>query len=1172
MSIKNSASVHSPGSVAANDCRRQIIILCGSDIEFPKQPSEDALNRFLCLLKHSVSESNSKALCFTPAGYGTSAVIESIKEFAFAHHTLPCPSIPIPRGADFIGRHVSQVEADAHLPLPDAFRAFQLSQAIRATQRSGEAVLLLAHTPGIIGYHVLREARKRRLRGKPVPIVAVHSARYQPFIETRMAEIASALGHNHSLSLNEVFTHGGLLERLLPALHEAPGASAGIERLINNIKAVVHHWYSVPNAKEYRANRTWGRALLWFANSASRHAHDRLQGSLAAANAFNEFAQLVSAVAGVPLLEILRRPFDSESMLNSVIKDFAAQVVRLYLSDFYADCDRVLNFEGQSGSDDLQSLGVPRAKIVDLDLDTSLCNQLSEVYTSILIGSARSDSVTSIASKRIAISDFAWGPDSTLGQPTTAHLAMSDVHLGDGSGTERAKAAFELKPHFDRLGIQRIEIVGDLIQRDVAPEVSARHRESFLSAMRRLTTCIADSDRSVVDLKFDLGEAVLNAKRQAEIKRELNDFAIKVGARIELDGHYLGIPRDVQASPIPVHIERGNHDEGERLEEVVPGSIVSQSMIRLDQASGVLFCHGNIWNLPEVPIALRKANCMEELERALTETKLRSSLETAQVIYSVTSALWRACAKRIDVRGLWKNDLQPTLSRFVQWHRDRSSVLETAPSEYSRFLSGVISPVDNAAVAAQCGITVRSFGKFCWAVCDGHSHRPGIEFSTGNDPRTGNQSGVLLVNCGKFHGKNISVVMLRFPEAVIFEWDERDQTYYVLYRHKLTDEEIRIVTSSNGLAHCEPAQPTHSRTVPGKVARTILEVCTEGGGHQERQLALLPLYEEQGTVHVAASGERSLTWAHEKWPGHRMLYDESGSVRSLSTAISYVRRKYPIAQKAKELSLTLSEYTHAITDFAPVLPLALQIARKSGQKDLPPLFHVSHHAAMHSRFTETPKPAHMDRLVYWATQRYLNSISGDVNIGFHFERYHADILPPPIAPDMLTTQPTFNSNMVLVYLSGSPSFIAEQCGQIDPKGEHEWHIYSSRQVAPQRSRFPHIWLFPLESSYRAKMPHARAVVTLSGFMGPAELIHLGKPFVAMPTAGHGEHAFNAAALREISDIAIVDSINDTASQQIIRRTLGDAKTITSPIKRTGRMGSVGPYQDVRFDVIRKIYG
>lgn len=303
-----------------------------------------------------------------------------------------------------------------------------------------------------------------------------------------------------------------------------------------------------------------------------------------------------------------------------------------------------------------------------------------------------------------------------------------------------------------------------------------------------------------------------------------------------------------------------------------------------------------------------------------------------------------------------------------------------------------------------------------------------------------------------------------------------------------------------------------------------------------------------------------------------MVYDQTGSVRALSTTISYFRRQYSIRQKAKELASTLAQYTHAITDFAPILPWSITIARTSGCKDLPPLFHVSHHAAMHSRYTDTPRPSELDRLTYWATQRYLNSIMGDVNIGFHFERYHADILPPPIGPDMLTTKATFNSNIVLVYLNGSPSYLAEQCRQIDPNGEHEWHIYSSQQQQLQKSRYPHIWQFPLSDSYREKLPHARAVLTVSGFMGPAELLYLGKPFIAVPTPGHGEHAFNSAALREISDVTVVTSISDSQSQQLIRQALGDAKAVSQPLKRTGRMGPIGQYADVRFEVIRRIYG
>jgi hypothetical protein len=67
------------------------------------------------------------------------------------------------------------------------------------------------------------------------------------------------------------------------------------------------------------------------------------------------------------------------------------------------------------------------------------------------------------------------------------------------------------------------------------------------------------------------------------------------------------------------------------LEDVVPGSHVSQSMIRLDKKSGVLFCHGNIWNLPEVPLAFKRSESLGELSESLTETNLAASLETAQV-------------------------------------------------------------------------------------------------------------------------------------------------------------------------------------------------------------------------------------------------------------------------------------------------------------------------------------------------------------------------------------------------------------------------------------------------------------------------------------------------------------------------------------------------------------
>lgn len=1146
-----------------NKC--SIVVVCGSDIAFPNQDSSNFLTRYLLRLKSDIERSTFKALCFSPAAYGTAATIQSTKEFAFAHHTLPCPAIPIPRGADFIGRQVSQVEADVHLPLPDAFRTFQLQQSIRGLQRSGESILLHAHTPGVIGYYLLREAKKRRSRGKPLPVVASHTTGYQPFVETRIVEIMAALRLNHSLTLHEIFAHGGLLERLMPSVQSTPDISAGVERLFSEVRNVLQHWYLIPNSKGFRANKRLGQVLLWIANFASRHSHHRLQGSIAAANSVQELIELLSGIAGVPLLEILQRPSDSRSLAEGGIKDLAGQIVRGYLRNFYAQVDRVLNFEGDLGRTDLQSLGVSERKIADVCLKSNICDQLDSIHNSII-----SEKSSRIAPRRVKLADFEWGPRPNVHQTATAHLALSDVHLGDGSGTERAIAALELQPHVKRLEIACIDLVGDLIQRDVAPEVSARHRDSFLSAMHLLTSRIKNSDRSEVRMKIHIDQPPGNAKRCADIRRELHRLAIKVGACIDIGDTTLGISGQVSASNAPVFIERGNHDEGERLEEVIPGATVSPSMIRLDKNSGVLFCHGNIWNLPEVPVSLKQSNSLDELSAALTESQLGSSLETAQVIYSMTSSLWRACAKRIDVRSLWKNDLQPTLSRFVQWHRERSHNSESAPSEYSQFLSGVISPVDNATIAAQCGIVMRSFGEFCWLVCDGHSHKPSIDFVTASNPRTGSQSGTLLVNCGKFHGKNITVVLARFPEVVILEWDDREQSYFVLMHRRLSDDEIRIVVDPGGSTSTVPNRLAPAK-IPNQVARTLLEICTEGSGHKERQLSLLPLYEERGTVHVAASGKHSLSWAHEHWPGHHMVYDSTGSVRSLSTAVAYVRRQSSIRRKARELAATLDQYSHTITDFAPVLPLAMQMARNAGVRNLPPLYHVSHHAALHSRFKEVPRPARLDRLTYLATQRYLNSISGDVNIGFHFERYHPEILTPPIAQEILVTKPTFNSDIVLVYLNGSPYFLAEMCKQIDPSGEHEWHIYSSQQQIP-KSYCPHIWLFPLGDSYRNKLPHARAVLTVSGFMGPAELLHLGKPFMVIPTPGHGEHAFNAAALTEISDVVVLESMDDPRSQMTAREFLGVAKDITEPLTRTGRMGPLLPYEDIRFEVIRKIYG
>lgn len=1177
MNILRTSVLHTNADSVNVDSRstQTVTVLCGADIPFQDQSQQRLLLDYLWQLRQQSLNPDQaiQTICFTPAPYGAEALVESLANSSFAHHTLPGPAIPIPSGADFLGRHVSQVEADVYLPLPDANRIFQLKQAIRQLQRSGETLLLHAHTPGIIGYHVRREALKRRRKGKPVPLLATHWTEYRPFIQSRTIEIFKALQQNHSLTFHEFFTHGGLLERLAPSLQGAPEVLASLERAFVEFKQMIYHWQTLPNSSEFKASRRWGHLLIWLSNTFSRYSYHRWQGSLAAARCINEIGQVGGRMLGLPVTDFGQRPLVLTEHLFNALTDSVGSLVNRYLSSFYHDCDQVLNLEGKSGRQDLKGLGVPDRKIIDFDVKgADVGNSLSNVYDRVL-----HETVARSRPKRIPLSDFQWSEPVCGYENAAAHLAISDVHLGDGSGTERALATVALQTHVQRLGVQTIEIVGDLIQRDVPSDVTTRHRASFLSSLQHLTGAIESTDRAPLTLNVALEtDWADSGKRMAELRRELQRFGIKVGARIEFDGASFGTPDSKADAILPVYIERGNHDEGEDLEKVIPGAVVAKSMIRLDNSSGVLFCHGNIWNLPEITGALQQAKCRAELEQQLCEQSLNASLETAQVIYSLTSAIWRACAKRIDVRRLWKDDLQPALSRFVQWLRENRQASDGSESEFSQFVTGVISPVDNAAIAAQAGMVVRGFGEFCWAVCDGHSHRPGIEFLKTRHPQTGQSGGTLLVNCGKFHGKNMTAVFLRFPEVVIGQWDDRDQCYYVLEHTRLSDEEQAMVLRNHGVdalpAKLVSTPPLMERTSGTRSARLLLEICTEGNGHRERQLALLPCYEQYGTVHVAASGDRSLAWAQEHWPGHRMVYDEEGCVRSASTIASYLRRQYTIRRKAKAVADKLHQYTHLITDFAPVLPMAMQVARSKSRKNLPPLYHVSHHAALHSRYQDTPRPADMDGLTYWATQRYLNSISGDVNIGFHFERYADDILPPPLAPEILASKATFDSNIVLVYLNGSPHFLAQQCAKIDPFGDHEWHLYSPQQLQVQQSEYSHIWLFPADQSYRQKLPDARCVITVSGFMGPAELIHLGKPFVVVPTPGHGEHAFNAAALKEISHVTVVTSLHEAADQQNIRQTLGSAKLLSQPLIRTGRMGPVGPYVDVREEVVKRIFG
>ena len=827
----------------------QLTVVCGADLQVPNREPIGLIERFLRQFRLSVlaqpaapSETIS-CLCFVPDAYGAELPIDESKgDLPFELYSLPSPQVPIPSGHDFWGGKASNY----YLPFPDAYRTDAIRRAVRRAyaqhRKRAEPLLLHAHTPGVIGFHLRRAAELGRKRGTRLPLVATHSLAYREYLEAQAIAVVQAWRASGRNPL-QTTRQGGLLEQIFPQLKEAPEVVVGLEKTLDELCRVAYHWYAAPRNPRGRGSLRWGKFLLYLADKLGTYSHHRLQGSLAIANALTAMRETVSHVVGVPLEHMPPAPTDFTGLFEEAASQAVGQLVDLYLRYFYSSCDRVLNIEGDDGRKDLERMRMPCEKIVDIDVSGDVARQMKQIYHDISAG----NQIESLFQPRTPLANFHWGPPVPGYENATAEAKISDVHLGDGSGSSRASALLAIKKHCARLGIRSFSIIGDLLQRNVDAGTLERHRDMFLAALREVCGTTHGPAILCANMKLDPC-ATLDSGRREALQREFNRAALRTIMSLDVDGKLLGFNPNPPSPRILVRFVRGNHDDGEQIERIVRGAILSRAMIHHDASSGILECHGNIWSLPELPAALEQARSLEELCTRLEEPRLRRSLEIASVIYSVTDAILRIVQKRVDVRALWKEDIQPALSKIVQWYRDQSDT-SGGEGEFSRFLTGVISPADNADRAAQTGVVVRSFARnhagFCWAVCEGHSHKWGVELRRTINPKTGKGQLILLVNCGKFHGKLTTIALMRFPEVAVFEWDEQAQEYFLLEHKRLTSAEIAAVLDTVGE---EPTTRMPSARVESRSRGTLLEICTEGHGHEEKQKAFLPLYQRHGPV------------------------------------------------------------------------------------------------------------------------------------------------------------------------------------------------------------------------------------------------------------------------------------------------------------------------------------
>ncbi len=1171
------------------------ITLVGSsaiDLAAHADESENLLYRSLFDLAHSASQSNAGRInikFFLPQGLNETELGEP-QPVGFDAIYVRCPQIPIPKiGAKFFGKQLSDVQAVDYFPYPTAYTASWMGQKLKewwtAARTAETPFMMYAHTPDLFS-HQLFKFRKRELfrRHIRIPLIGTHHSGFLQYVDEQLKCCLQSLLANPRLTNDVLFAKHGFLRAFVPIFDEKPELIEQIRDAVIGLRSIVENLF-VNRRPLSNRSRKWGDICLGVAGLFSKDVRYRIAGLKSISHTVHSSIDLANQICGLDLRKLPNVELNYEQLLDEVLRQSAMHFGQIYLRHCYSQYDRVITFEGDSGVKELQEIGIAKEQIIVLENGELSVARLVEQYQEIV----DSDRQVKIPTRRMRLDDLAFAPPPNEKRRGEGVLAMSDVHLGDGSGSSRAMALLKLAPKLEEMGISRVDIVGDLCERTAGSYRFNKHKKMFNNALHQISQLPSNGSAKSIFL----GEMQFNRNTTKQEKsvdvvlKELQRAAIRCSLSLNVDGQTLGFDLN-QCKPIrEVNLDRGNHDDGEDLEKIIPAGRESKSLIRYDRRCGVVYVHGHIVGVPEYFEALTNAQSVSELEDSLTEEKLRKSLETAAVAYGVSTTLWRAFQPIVNFRSLYKEYFQSWLSGVGQWlNRGNESGRNASKekSEFARFVSGILSPIDNSEDAVRLAAAVHDKENWCWAVCEGHSHQWSIEKLRVQHPKTQAMVSKFRINCGKFHGKRTTCVIIQFPDVAALEWDEKSESWYVLEHVRLSDEEIDEVLSLKSKRSPEErvlkvnasSNGHHVGANGGKEIndnQTIIEVPLEGGGHIARFWAMKELYEIQGPLHVLGSGRGNASFADEHVTGYGITHDSAGNVARLNTVVNHFVRHQHVRREADVWAERLTEFKHAITDFGPTLVEAVKIGRKRGIKHLPDLWHLSHQAALQDHQQGVPRPENEELLNWISGQSLLNAISGDFNIGFHYERYNDNIFTPIMSDEVLKGRAHLDGGFVLVYLRGTIEEIVGRLCDIDPKREIQWRVYTKHSIA-NGTPFGNICCKPVGPDYRRDLERASGILMNTGFMGTSEALHLGIPLATVPIKSQYEQACNAAALRKITDVCVVDSLVAREDQQAVFQYF--KKHIAKNqlrLNRTGMIGGpVGPFVDIRNEVIHRIFG
>ncbi len=295
--------------------------------------------------------------------------------------------------------------------------------------------------------------------------------------------------------------------------------------------------------------------------------------------------------------------------------------------------------------------------------------------------------------------------------------------------------------------------------------------------------------------------------------------------------------------------------------------------------------------------------------------------------------------------------------------------------------------------------------------------------------------------------------------------------------------------------------------------KILYSVQATGNGHISRASEILPFLKEYGEVDVFLSGSNANLPVElpvkYRSTGISLFYKEAGGLDFWKI----IKHLKPWQLMIQAFKLPVEEYDLIINDFECITSVACRLKKI-------PSVQIGHQASF--QYSESPRPYSRNSIGEWVLRNYCHATA---HIGFHFQPYHPNILPPIIKESIRKTN---NCTQSKVLIPNQTAHITVYLPQYSYKELVKYfrslsfvkvHLFSAE--IQKSFTEDNITFYPLaKETFSLSLCSSIGLITAGGFETPAEGLFLKKRMIIIPIKNQYEQECNAAALEKLGCLVL----------------------------------------------------